>query len=158
MNRCIHIELTTEDLGRAKSFYKKIFDWKLRDSVGAGAPPYTLVDWGEKDAGGGMQNKPMPSAPTGWMPYIEVASVKKTVAKAKKAGAKILLEYMEIGAHGAIGIFVDPTGAHLGVWEMPKAAPKKASARKKAAARKAAAPARAKKAAAPKKPGKKPKK
>jgi predicted enzyme related to lactoylglutathione lyase len=37
--------------------------------------------------------------------------VKKTLAKAKSAGATITLAYHPIGDMGAIGVFVDPTGA-----------------------------------------------
>ena len=50
----------------------------------------------------------MPDAPNAWLPYVEVDDVKKTVAKAAKAGAKVMLDYMPIGEMGAIGIFADP--------------------------------------------------
>jgi predicted enzyme related to lactoylglutathione lyase len=128
-----------------------VFAWKLNEMPGMN---YTMIDVGG-GTGGGMQAKPMPEAPTGWMPYVQVDDVKATVAKATKAGAMALLPYQEIGEMGAIGVFADPTGAVLGVWEtkQPPPAPKaekKAPAKK--AAKKAAAPAKkasAKKAAAP---------
>ena len=71
--------------------------------------------------------------------------MKKSLAKAKKAGGKIVVDFQPIGEMGAIGVFVDPAGAALGVWEAGKKAPK-ASA-KKAGAKK---PARKKKASAKK--------
>ena len=41
-NPFAHIELTTSDLGAAKKFYKKLFDWKLTDIAhGAGRPACT---------------------------------------------------------------------------------------------------------------------
>jgi len=123
-NPFVHIELNTDDVAKAKKFYKALFKWKL----GAMAPGYTGVDVG-KGTGGGMQKKPMPEAPTLWLPYVEVDDVKKTVAKAHKLGANVQVEYMEIGDMGAIGVFIDPTGAPIGVWAKGK--PKKAKKGKK---------------------------
>src|SRR6478609_2488760 len=100
----------------------------------------------------------MPEQPTAWLPYVQVENVKATMAKAVKAGGQAVLEYQEIGDMGAIGIFVDPQGASLGIWEAkapaavePAPAPAKKTAKKAAA--KTAAPA--KKAPAKKAPAKK---
>jgi predicted enzyme related to lactoylglutathione lyase len=98
---------------------------------------YTMIDVGE-GVGGGMGPKQEANAPNSWLAYVAVDSVKKTIAKAKKSGATILVEYQPVGTMGALGIFVDPTGAPLGVWEQAKAPAKKA-AKKKAAPKKKAA-------------------
>jgi predicted enzyme related to lactoylglutathione lyase len=111
-NPFIHIELNTDNLKGSKKFYTKLFKWKLAEMPG----PYTMIDTGSKEGGGGMQTKPMPEAPTAWLPYVEVKDVKKTLAQAKKLGAKIALEYQPIPGMGSIGIFIDPAGAALGVW------------------------------------------
>src|SRR5882724_8922082 len=116
-NPFAHIELTTADLKAAQKFYSKVFGWKLKDVPGMN---YTMIDVGG-GTGGGMQLKPMPEAPTGWMPYVQVDDVKASVAKATKAGAMPLLPYQDIGEMGAIGVFSDPTGAVIGVWEMKQA-------------------------------------
>jgi len=164
-NPFAHIELTTDNLKAAQKFYGKVFAWKLSDMPGMN---YTMIDVGN-GVGGGMQSKPMPEAPTGWMPYVQVDDVKATIAKATKAGATAVLPYQEIGEMGAIGVFADPNGAMIGVWEAkqaPEAPPpasdeapaankapvaKKAPAAKKAAAKPMAAAkkAPAKKAAPP---------
>lgn len=129
-NAFVHVELNTDDVAQAKKFYRRVFQWKLEDMKMGPGMTYTLVDVG-KGVGGGMQKKPMSGAPTAWLPYVEVDSVKKTVAKAQKAGAQVMVDYMEIPGTGAIGIFVDPTGAALGVWEAAKKAPRKAAPKKK---------------------------
>jgi uncharacterized protein len=126
-NPFAHIELTTSDLGAAKKFYKKLFDWKLSDMPMGTGGVYTMIAPG-KGPGGGMQAQPMPEAPVTWLPYVEVADVKRALAKAEKGGAKIILPVMDIGKNGIIGIFVDPAGAMLGVWS--KAKPGKKSAKK----------------------------
>ncbi|MDP1822336.1 MAG: VOC family protein [Archangium sp.] len=115
-NAFVHIELNTDDLKGSKKFYTKLFKWKLGEMPG----PYTTINTGPKATGGGMQVKPMPEAPTAWLPYVEVADVKKTIAQAKKLGASIALEYQPIPGMGAIGIFIDPAGAALGVWAPAK--------------------------------------
>jgi hypothetical protein len=120
-NGFVHIELNTGDVTKAKKFYKGIFDW----NIGPMAPGYLMIDVGKNGTGGGMQTKAIPGSPTMWLPYVAVEDVKKTVAKAKKLGAKIMVDYMEIGDMGAIGVFIDPTGAAIGVWEGVKTAPRK---------------------------------
>lgn len=124
-NPFAHIELNTDNLKGAQKFYAKLFKWKLAEMPG----PYVMIDTGSKQTGGGMQTKPMPDAPTAWLPYVEVDDVKKTLAQAKKLGATIVLEHQAIGEMGSIGIFIDPTGATLGVWT--KAPKKKAKAKKR---------------------------
>jgi len=141
-NPFAHIELTTDNLKAAQKFYGKVFAWKLSDMPGMN---YTMIDVGG-GTGGGMQSKPMPEAPTGWVPYVQVDDVKATIAKATKAGAAVMLPYQEVGEMGAIGVFADPNGAVIGVWEAkqaPAAPPPKvekaAAPSKKAAAKPTAA-------------------
>ncbi len=116
-NPFVHIELNTDDLKGSQKFYSKLFKWKL---AAPGGMPYTMIQTGSKETGGGMQKKPMAEAPTAWLPYVEVKDVKATIAQAKKLGAQIALEYQEIGDMGTIGVFIDPSGAALGVWAPQK--------------------------------------
>src|SRR3954469_19132955 len=141
-NPFAHIEPTTDNLKAAQKFYGKVFAWNLKDMPGMN---YTMIDVGG-GTGGGMQLKPMPDAPTGWMPYVQVDDVKATVAKAVKAGATAMLPFQEIGEMGSIGVFADPNGAVIGVWASkapasPEVAPPaaKKTAAKKAPAKKAPA-------------------
>lgn len=142
-NPFVHFELNTGDVAAAKKFYGKIFDWSFQDMPEMN---YTMLKATETN-GGGITAKAMPEAPTQWLCYVEVDSVKATIAKAQKAGAQIIVPYQSIGQMGAIGIFIDPTGAGLGLWEKAKAA----AAPKKAATKKAATKKAAPKKAAPKK-------
>jgi predicted enzyme related to lactoylglutathione lyase len=123
-NTFIHVELTTGDVPGSQAFYKKLFKWKFAPMKGM---PYTLIDTGSKTGGAGLQKKPMPQAPTAWMPYVEVDDVRKTISKAREAGAQVVLEYMPIPGMGGFGVFTDPFGAMLGLWEAekkPRARPK----------------------------------
>ena len=128
-NAFVHIELNTDDVRAAKKFYKKLFDWQWSESK-MPAGTYHMIKAGRGGPGGGIQKKPMPEAPAAWLPYVEVADVKKCVAKARKLGATVVVDYMDIGPMGSIGILVDPTGAALGVWAVtPKKKPAKARKR-----------------------------
>ena len=141
-NPFAHVELNTDDVKKAKKFYQAVFAWKLSDLPNMG---YTMIDVGG-GAGGGMQKKQAAEAPNFWLSYVQVDDVKATMAKATKAGATAMLPYQEIGDMGAIGIFVDPSGATLGLWEAKKGAAEPPPAEEKTA--KKAAKKTAKKAAA----------
>ena len=151
-NPFAHVELSTDDVKKAKKFYSAVFAWKLSDMP---AMSYTMIDVAG-GTGGGIQKKQMPEQPTAWLPYVQVDDVKATMAKVAKAGGNVMLAYQEVGEMGAIGIFTDPQGAALGVWaaKAPAEAPAPAS---KKSAKKAPAPeaAPAKKAPAAKAPAKK---
>ncbi len=129
-NGFVHIELNTENVKKARSFYKSLFDWKLGDMKMGPGMTYTTIDAGKGKTGGGMQNKPMPDAPTAWLPYVEVDDVKRSIAKARKLGAQVMVDYQPIPNMGAFGIFVDPTGAALGIWERSKQAAAKRTVKK----------------------------
>jgi predicted enzyme related to lactoylglutathione lyase len=141
-NPFAHIELNTDALDQSKAFYSTVFEWKLQDMPQAGG--YTMIDVGKGGVGGGMQLKPMPQAPTAWLPYVTVDDVAATLEKARNAGAQVVQDRMPIGEMGAIGIFIDPAGAALGVWE---AAPKPRRPAQKVAKKKPAKKAAGKKAA-----------
>jgi predicted enzyme related to lactoylglutathione lyase len=136
-NPFVHIELSSTDLKKAEKFYRSIFGWKLQNRPEF---DYTMIDVGG-GTGGGMQTQRQPGAPSAWLPYVEVEDVKATVAKAAKNGATVMLPYMDIGeSMGAIGVFSDPTGAVIGVWQKGKAAAAKPEKAEKPAKSKAARP------------------
>jgi uncharacterized protein len=154
-NPFVHLDLACDDVAAAKAFYKSVFDWKFQDFP---AMNWAGIDVGQ-GVGGGMAVKQDPSHPTTWTAYVGVDDVKKTIAKAEKAGATIVVPYMEIPNMGSLGVFIDPQGASIGVWQNTAAAPpppaKKAAAKKAPAKKAAAKKAPAKKAAAKKAPAKK---
>ena len=116
-NAFVHNELNTTDVGKAKAFYSKLFDWKLEDM--AGPMQYTLIKVGENTAGGIMQH-PMPGAPSMWLSYVNVDDIKASTAKAKSLGATLIRDVTEIPDIGSFSIFTDPTGAVLALWEAKK--------------------------------------
>ena len=45
-NPFVHVELNTTDVGKAKTFYSKLFNWKLED-MPMGTDTYTMIQVGE---------------------------------------------------------------------------------------------------------------
>ena len=115
-NSFVHVELLTNDVNKAKDFYKSLFDWKLEDIPGM---DYTMINVGE-GTGGGMMKSPMPEIPSHWLAYVLVDDVAASTEKAKSLGATILKEVTEIPDIGWLSVMIDPTGAALALWQ-PKA-------------------------------------
>ena len=118
-NPFVHVELSTQDVARAKSFYQSMFAWTLNDVDMGGGMTYTLIDVGE-GTGGGMMQHPMPGAPSMWLPYVLVDDIVAATAKAKSLGATVVRDVMEVMDAGSLSIITDPTGATLGFWQPKK--------------------------------------
>ncbi|SRR5258705_13853743 len=117
-NPFVHIELLSTDVGKAKSFYGKLFDWQLED-MDMGDMTYTMIRVGE-GTGGGLMKNPMPGAPSMWVPYVNVDDVKAATKKAQSLGAKLVKDIAEVKGAGQFSMITDPTGAALGLWEPKK--------------------------------------
>jgi predicted enzyme related to lactoylglutathione lyase len=118
-NPFVHVELMSTDVGKAKSFYGKLFDWKLED-MPMGDMTYTMIRVGE-GTGGGLMKNPVPGAPSSWLAYVLVDDLKAATSKAKSLGATVMKDVTEVPGAGSFTIITDPTGAMLGLWEPKKA-------------------------------------
>ena len=116
-NPFVHVELASTDVGKAKNFYSKLFDWKLED-VPLADGAYTMIGVGD-GTGGGMMQHPMPGAPSMWLAYVLVDDIRAATKKAASLGATVMKDVTEVMDMGSLSIIVDPTGAMLGLW-MPK--------------------------------------
>lgn len=121
-NPFVHVELHTKDVAKAKQFYGQLFGWKLEDMpMPGGNGAYTMIGVGE-GTGGGMMNDAESKAPPHWLAYVGVDDIKASTEKAKKLGATVVQDVMQVGDFGWMSVIRDPTGAHLALW---KASPKK---------------------------------
>jgi len=117
-NPFVHVELMSTDVGAAKSFYGKLFDWKMED-MPLGDSTYTMIKVGD-GTGGGLMKNPMPDATSSWLAYVQVEDLKKAVEKARSLGGTIMKDKTDVMGMGALAIINDPTGAMLGLWEPKK--------------------------------------
>ena len=117
-NPFVHVELATSDVAKAKSFYGKLFDWKMED-VPMESGVYTMIGVGE-GTGGGLMKNPMPNSPSLWLAYVLVDDLEAATKKVKALGGTVMKDVTEVMGMGWLAIIVDPTGAMLGLWK-PKA-------------------------------------
>jgi uncharacterized protein len=118
-NTFCHIELNTDNAGRAKEYYGQLFTWAMEEVPMPGHPPYTMLKTGA-EPGGGIQVKPMPEAPNMWLVYVAVDDIDATVKKSEKLGGKTIVPKMPIPGMGTLAILEDPTGAHFAIWKGDK--------------------------------------
>jgi predicted enzyme related to lactoylglutathione lyase len=112
-NPFVHVELNTADPAKAKSFYSKLFDWKLEDVPGG---DYTMIKVGE-GTGGGIMKQPVPGAPSTWLAYVNVDDIQAATRKARTLGATVMKDVTEIPDAGWFSVIADPTGAVLALWK-----------------------------------------
>jgi predicted enzyme related to lactoylglutathione lyase len=117
-NPFVHVELSSTDVNKAKTFYGKLFDWSMEDVPMPGGA-YTMIKPGQ-GTGGGMMTHPVPGAPSAWLAYVEVDDIEAATKKAKSLGATVMKDVTEVMGAGWFSIILDPTGAALGLWK-PKA-------------------------------------
>ena len=109
----VHIEFSAKDPKSLGKFYANLFDWKIEFAEGM---DYVMFDGGGGPGGGFPQANENFKAGT-VMVYISTDDVTATLAQAESLGAKILSPKTEIPMTGWFGIFADPTGNAVGVFQ-----------------------------------------
>lgn len=114
-------ELMTSDVTKSKQFYQSLFGWQTEEHD-MGHATYTMIKRNNKDIGG-MMAIPLGyegQMPPHWMSYVYVQDVEKTCKKAESLGAEIKKPPMDIGDFGRLAVIMDPTGAHIAIWQSLK--------------------------------------
>jgi len=115
-NPFVHVELNTTDPAKAKTFYGRLFDWKMKDLPMGPSGTYTMIEVGT-GTGGGLMKHPMPGAPSTWLAYVQVDDIAAATKKAQSLGATLVKDVTEVPEAGWFSIIIDPTGAALGLWK-----------------------------------------
>jgi hypothetical protein len=113
-NAFMHVQLYTDAVPAARQFYGDLFAWEIRDLDGGDAS----IDPGV-GVGGGMTHQLGPHFASFWLPFVEVADAGAVLDAARARGARVVVALTDLGAAGHYGIFVDPWGARVGVWQPP---------------------------------------
>ncbi|WP_413585587.1 VOC family protein [Bdellovibrio sp. HCB274] len=115
------VEIATEDISRAMTFYEKSFDLKFKtEEMGAlKLAFFPSGDMRSYGASGALVKGPgyKPSA-DGSLPYIPVTDIDASLKKVQENGGRILATKKSIGQYGNIGIFQDTEGNHVGLHSM----------------------------------------
>lgn len=114
----VHFEFWSQDPAKVSDFYKKVFDWEIRNIP---EMDYSMVEAaGEHGIGGGIM-KPKGDTLAGNMTfYIDVDDLDTFGEKVKAAGGKLVIEKMEVPGVGQFTLFEDPDGRQIGMWKQLK--------------------------------------
>ncbi|MDX2092601.1 MAG: VOC family protein [Kofleriaceae bacterium] len=107
-------ELTSKVPAASVAFYSAVagFTPEKMDMPGMGTY-FTLNAAGQPR--GGILEARMPEAQHAWTPYVQVASTDKTIERAKKLGATVIVLPTDVPTVGRFAIILDPQGAALGI-------------------------------------------
>lgn len=108
-------DLNTPKTKAAGKFYSKVFGWKTQDQKYSGNE-YHLFKIGRKGVCG-MWPQPMPKLAPCWVTYWQVAKCAKSVTKAKRLGARVLMGTIEVPDMCRFAVLKDPKGAVFGILE-----------------------------------------
>jgi predicted enzyme related to lactoylglutathione lyase len=110
------IDLYSSDPDRAASFYGEIFGWTAT-STGEDYGGYVNFRRGDALVAGMMRNDGSAGTPDVWSTYLAVADAKSVTEASVAAGGQVLLEPMQVGPLGTMGMVADPGGAAVGLWQ-----------------------------------------
>jgi uncharacterized protein len=125
MRKVVHFEIPADDEGRAREFYRSVFDWQLQEMPDM---QYTLVRTTAVDEstqlptepgainGGLMKRSDATPAP---VLTVDVEAIDDSLKQIEEAGGSTVTPRTEIPGMGAFAYFKDTEGNVVGLWESP---------------------------------------
>lgn len=123
-----HIEFKSANFARTSEFYAKLFDWQMEQNASAS---YMKLAGGDGPSAGWFRADLVQSP--GPVAYLPVDDLEAKLAEVEEAGGRILVRTLPFAGGGEVGLFADPDGNVLGLWQRkgatatPSAAPKAAA-------------------------------
>lgn len=110
-------DLNTPDPATAKQFYENLFGWTVipgeNDTSG-----YLHIKNSEEFIGGLLPAEQRdPNTPPHWMPYMLVADVDASTAKAQQLGGAVYMPPMTLENVGRFAVIADPQGAAFSIFQ-----------------------------------------
>jgi predicted enzyme related to lactoylglutathione lyase len=108
----VHLELHTQNAGRALAFYTGLFGWAT-EVIEVPRGSYQAIGLGDGIEGGVIECRaPRPL----WLPYVGVADAAEATARAQEMGASVLLSPRE-GPAGWRSVIAAPAGGEVALWQ-----------------------------------------
>jgi predicted enzyme related to lactoylglutathione lyase len=112
-------ELATSDTAGARAFYKALFGWGERDVPTDEPPQFTVLRFRDEDLGAMYASGgPLQGLPPFWIAYIAVDDVDAAASAAKRLGAALVREPMDVPGVGRMAMLQDPQGALVAIIEL----------------------------------------
>ncbi len=119
----VWMDLMTDDVEGAKTFYGELFGWEFADQ-GEDFGHYHLIIKDGSPVGGLMttmmdMNGPTtePTGPTRWSVYLHSDDVAGVIERLDGTGATLVFGPMDVADQGRQAFLVDPAGAAFGLWQ-----------------------------------------
>jgi predicted enzyme related to lactoylglutathione lyase len=115
------VDTSQPDPDAAVAFYGGLFGWEFEDVMPPGSEAKYFIArlrGGEVAAVGSIPDAVPPMAM--WNTYVWVESADETASKVADAGGKALMEPFDVMDAGRRGVFADPEGAVICVWQAKK--------------------------------------
>ena len=112
----VWLDLWTRDVDRATRFYGAVAGYQVAPLDPASPRNGMHLVSGGHVRAGVMQLNDAAATPV-WLPYVRVADVATTVARARAAGGRVLREPSSVG-RARVAVIADPTGAPVGVAQL----------------------------------------
>jgi uncharacterized protein len=112
-----HFEIPADDPDRAKAFYSGLFDWSFADPIPGFEGYYLFTTPVGQEGMGGAIGKRGEMAPDQLRTYVHVDSVDTALQKATELGGSVVTPRSEVPGQGWYGVFRDPEGNELALWE-----------------------------------------
>lgn len=106
---------SSPDPAKAAEFYSALFGWDCPEGPAAFSGYRNCTLNGQTVAGIGPQMSPGPAF---WSTYFNVESAQDIAARVTANGGRVMLPPMAVGPMGTMAVFMDPTGAAFGVWQL----------------------------------------
>ncbi len=110
-----HIEIPTTDVEKARTFYSRLFDWKVNFMPDMN---YVAFETG-KDPGGGFLkvDRVISSGEQGVLIHVFTEDIQETLARVAELGGNVVKEKTEIPGIGFYALFMDPDGNVIGIFQ-----------------------------------------
>ena len=110
-------DLMTSDTGGAKAFYGALLGWTFEESGPEFGGYINCFRDGLQVAGIMGKTPEMGAMPDVWATYISTEDIKASMSAATEAGGQVVVEPMDVGELGSMGVVLDPAGAAIGMWQ-----------------------------------------
>ncbi|HXM54165.1 MAG TPA: VOC family protein [Candidatus Dormibacteraeota bacterium] len=105
-------EIDVPDIERAQQFYGAVCPWMLQPMEGYAG--YVIVNVSGQGIGALQASEGGEPSGRGVTLYVDVPDLEATLEKAKREGATVLQERMEVPGPSWIGLIKDPFGTKIG--------------------------------------------
>ncbi len=111
------IDTSQPDPSAARRFYGGLFGWEFEDRMPPDAPSRYFVGRLDGHDVAAIASQLQGREDAVWNTYVAVASADETVARARDAGGRVLMQPFDVQDAGRMAVLADPGGALFCVWQ-----------------------------------------